>query len=165
MKIGILSDTHNDIMMTRRALEEFTRRSISIVLHAGDLSSPEMISVFEGFDMHIVLGNCDSDHAGIVNSCKCSGITPATRACEFEIAGKKFFLIHSDDFRRYQEALQSGKYDYIITGHTHMYMVSHKHSTMVINPGAVTRDYRSDVEQTCAVLDVETGDVEKIYLD
>jgi len=164
MKIGILSDTHNDIMMLRRALGKLKSRGITLVLHAGDLTSPEMISVFEGFETRFVLGNCDIDHSAIISSCKCSGFSPATRYCEFELEGKKFFIIHGDDMRRYLEAVDSRKYDYIIIGHTHEFMTRHKHNTLVINPGAVTRDALTNVGQTCAVLDVQTGEVEKISL-
>lgn len=134
------------------------------MVHAGDLTSPEMALMFEGFDMRIVYGNCDCDHIGIVKSCKSVGFTPASRSCEFELDGKRFFLIHGDDSQRYIEAVESRRYSYIITGHTHMYEVKRKHNTIVINPGAVTRDNQSGSEKTCAVLDIETGDVEKIVI-
>jgi putative phosphoesterase len=164
MKIGIISDTHDDTMMTCRALEEFQNRGISFVVHAGDISTPDMIALFEGFTLKLALGNCDFDHSGILSACRIFGVEPASRAVEFELDGKKFFVIHSDDYGRYLEAANSGLYDYIITGHTHMYMVKHKHNTLVVNPGAVVRDRHADVEQTCAVLDVAHGEVEKIFL-
>ena len=73
-------------------------------------------------------------------------------------------MIHGDDMRRYLEAVNSKKYDYIIIGHTHEFMARRKFNTLVINPGAVTRDAMTNVGQTCAVLDVKTGEVEKISL-
>lgn len=164
MKIGIISDTHDDVMMTRRALEIFSKRGIGLIIHAGDLSSPDLVALFEGFKLKIVLGNCDCDHEGILSSCREAGVEPASRACEFELDGKKFFVIHSDDYGRYWEAVASGRFDYIISGHTHMFSVKHKHNTLVINPGAVVRDTHADIEQTCAILDVSTGEVEKILL-
>ena len=77
---------------------------------------------------------------------------------------KRFFVCHGDEHSRYREALDSRKYDYLIIGHTHEFSARHKGSTMVINPGAVTRDEHSEFQQTIAILDSDSGEVEKIIL-
>jgi putative phosphoesterase len=162
MKIGILSDTHNDIEMTRRALDAFHEREVNLLVHAGDLISPDMIPLFDEFKVRFVIGNNDNDREGIISACRCSGNDPARRCCSFELDGKRFFICHGDDTKRYNEAIESGKFDYVIFGHTHFYSVRRHHNTLVINPGAVMRDPYA--EQSCVVLDIPTGQIERILL-
>ena len=57
MHIGIISDTHNDIEATERALEILAARNVGILVHAGDINSPRMLEFFKGLDCYIVLGN------------------------------------------------------------------------------------------------------------
>jgi putative phosphoesterase len=150
--------------MTRRAVALFRERNVNLVVHAGDIGSSEIIELFEGLNARFVLGNCDTDHEKITQSCISVGIEPASRCSSFGLEGKKFFVCHGDDCSRYHEAVTSGNYDYLIIGHTHEFRAAHKGNTLVINPGAVTRDDHSDVMQTVAILDVDTGHVEKIFL-
>lgn len=164
MKIGIISDTHNDAAMTKRALDAFHERGVEFVIHAGDLTSPEMISLFREFNTKFILGNGDTDHKGIFNACASAGFENASRCCQIELEGKKIFICHGDDAHRYFEAVDSHTFDYIIIGHTHEFGVKNRRNSIIINPGAVVNDNHTNSEQTCAVLDIETGNVEKIVL-
>ncbi|HQK08157.1 MAG TPA: hypothetical protein PLR54_10890, partial [Spirochaetota bacterium] len=60
-----------------------------------------------------------------------------------------------------REAVNSGKYDYIIKGHTHVFENYLSGKTRIINPGAL---YRGE-ELTIAILDTATDKVEKIRID
>jgi predicted phosphodiesterase len=40
MLIGIISDTHDDMSIIRKAVDLFNEREVGYVLHAGDLISP-----------------------------------------------------------------------------------------------------------------------------
>ena len=164
VRVGILSDTHNDELMTRQAIEVFRERNVNLVVHAGDIGSSAIVGMFGGMKASFVLGNCDTDHDGLRETCVNAGLDPAARSASFELENKRFFVCHGDDCSRYRDAVTSGSYDYLIVGHTHEFSACHKGSTLVINPGAVTRDKHSDVLQTVAILDVDTGHVERIVL-
>ena len=43
MLVGVMSDTHDDIMQTKKAVSRFNREGVEQVLHAGDFISPFMI--------------------------------------------------------------------------------------------------------------------------
>ena len=165
VKIGILSDTHNDAMMTHQAIELFKERKVDLIIHAGDIGSSSIIDMFRGSKTKFVLGNCDTDHEGISKSCVCVGLEPAARCTSFDLEGKHFFVCHGDDLSRYRDAINSKQYDYLIVGHTHEFSAAHKGNTLVINPGAVTRDNHSEFLQTVAILDVDSGAVERVLLD
>ena len=64
MKIGILSDTHNNIDKIFKAVEFFNLRQVEFVLHAGDFSFPESAKQFSKLKMPFlaIFGNNDFDY-------------------------------------------------------------------------------------------------------
>ena len=46
MKIGILSDTHDDYENTNKAIDIFQENDVKAVIHAGDVISPPVITEF-----------------------------------------------------------------------------------------------------------------------
>lgn len=47
MKIGILSDTHDDIENVQEAINIFNKNEVNLVIHAGDYISPGVIQEFQ----------------------------------------------------------------------------------------------------------------------
>ena len=45
--IGIISDTHDNIYMIDKAVEELNKRQVRLVLHAGDYISPFTVQHFK----------------------------------------------------------------------------------------------------------------------
>jgi putative phosphoesterase len=161
MKIGIISDTHNDVEMVRKAVAVFRERKVDLVVHAGDLTSPKIIELFEGLPCRFVLGNCDLDAEAISAKADTLGFGCVENCCDFVLGGKRILLFHGNDIPLFRSAVASGKYDYIIKGHTHTYENYMSNKTRVINPGSI---YREE-ERTVSILDVGTDRVEKIKID
>jgi len=162
MQIGIIADTHNDIEATQKALSILQERNIKILIHAGDINSPRMLDYFKDFDSYIVLGNGDLiDSEEIDMKAQSLGMRSVDDRAEFELCGKKFLVFHGHNVPMYRAAVASGKYDYIIKGHTHHYENYVSNECRIINPGAV---YGHD-ESSIAILDIETDKVEKIDLE
>ena len=57
MKIGILSDTHNNVNNLQRALAFFHREGIQTLIHCGDITSPATAVHLKGFTLIYVHGN------------------------------------------------------------------------------------------------------------
>lgn len=57
MRVGIVSDTHDNLRAADRAAEVFAEEGAEIVVHCGDFVAPPLLSAFEGFELHGVLGN------------------------------------------------------------------------------------------------------------
>jgi len=162
MLIGIMADTHNDIEAMKKALSIFHERNIKVLVHAGDITSPRMLDYLKGFDCYVVLGNGDLiDSEEIDMKVQSLGMRPVNDRVEFEYAGKKFLVFHGHNVPMYREAVASGKYNYIIKGHTHHFENYISNECRIINPGAV---YGHD-ESSIAILDVESDKVEKIDLE
>jgi putative phosphoesterase len=162
MLLGIMADTHNDVEATARAVELFRERGITVIAHAGDITSPKMLEFLKGFTCYIVLGNGDLIDADDIKAKAASlGFNPVESMIEFTLDGKAFVIFHGNDVPMYRKALASGKYNYIIKGHTHFYENYVSNECRIINPGAV---YGHD-ESSVVILDIETDRAEKISLD
>jgi putative phosphoesterase len=68
MKIGIISDTHDNIENILKAVKEFNNRNVEIVLHAGDFVSPIAVESFAGIKLIGILGNNDTDIPGLTSA-------------------------------------------------------------------------------------------------
>ena len=47
MRIGIISDTHDDIENVQRAIDLFGREDVKLIIHAGDFVFPGVIDEFK----------------------------------------------------------------------------------------------------------------------
>ncbi len=161
MRIGIISDTHNNIELTRRAASLFKEEGVDMVVHCGDCTSPRMLSLFEGLNCRFVLGNGDIDVEHFNAESRRLGFGPMGEQCSFEADGKKIMVFHGHDVPQFRQAVASGEYDYVIKGHTHSYENYMSGTTRVINPGSL---YGAD-EFSVAILDTESGRVERIVIE
>jgi len=161
MRIGILADTHNNIDLTRRAIAILGKKNVDMIIHAGDLTSPKMLKLFSEFKCKFVLGNGDIDIEDLNRECENMGFGCMDTECVFEAEGKKFMLFHGDNVPKFRNAVASGKYDYIIKGHTHFFENYVSNKSRIINPGSL---YGSE-EFSVAVLDTETDRVEMIRVE
>ena len=68
MKIGLISDTHDNIENIQKAVGEFNNRHVDIVLHAGDFVSPIAVESFAAVKLVGILGNNDTDIPGLTSA-------------------------------------------------------------------------------------------------
>src|SRR3989344_855534 len=151
--IGIISDTHENEEAIKKAVEIFKEWDVEFVVHCGDIISPPVLQHFRGLKMKLVLGNNDGEAAGLNAKAKEYGFEPVTEEKEFEYRKKKFYVYHGTAKGKLDGAIKSSKYDYILTGHTHIKRDEKIKKTRVINPGALFRVY----PYTIALLDVKKG--------
>jgi len=157
-----MSDTHNDVDLIKKAIEILKERNISILVHAGDITSFRMLDYLKDFDCYIALGNGDEIDKEDINARAASlNLRPVKRSIEFECLDRMFLVFHGHDVPLYRTAVASGKYDYIIKGHTHYFENYVSNGCRIINPGAV---YARE-EASIAILDIEADKVEKIVLN
>ncbi len=160
MKIAIVSDTHNRHANVRLALDELRQRGVRTVLHCGDIEDVETVRLFAGLDAHFVFGNCDFYLDDLRRAMAEIGATCHEAWGNLEMDGRKLAFLHGHDRSHMQEIEDSGHFDYLFHGHTHV-AADHRHGpTRVINPGALHRAN----PKTFVVLDLATGAAESITL-
>jgi len=161
MKIGLISDTHNNIEATQNAIEIFKELKIKLLLHAGDLTSPKMLELFTDFKCKFVLGNGDIDEEFLNYKADKLGFDKIKKTCELEIDGKKIILFHGNDVPLFRKSVASGEFDYIIKGHTHFFENYISNKTRIINPGSL---YNQE-DLSIAILDTSIDKVRKIKIE
>jgi putative phosphoesterase len=163
MKIGLISDTHNNIQNIQKAITSFNDKHVRVAIHAGDIVSPETVKVFEGIRLIGVLGNNDLEVRELTSAFNKIGGQLKGEFCEIEQDKLIFAVYHGTDSRRKESFIQCGKYDVVVCGHTHRVQNKKVGKTLVINPGTANGwffGYRA----TAAIFDTLTQELEFIHL-
>jgi putative phosphoesterase len=139
MKIGIVSDTHNNVDNTKVAVKTLRERAIKHLIHCGDITTPEIIYLFSGLRVTFVLGNMDRDWVALGEAANQIGADRPRQGREIEIDGKTIGITHGSDTSRLHQMMMSGKYDYVCHGHTHERRNEYRtaYGVRLINPGAL----------------------------
>ena len=154
--IGIISDTHENEAAMKKAVEIFKQRNVDFVVHCGDIVSPPVLENFQGLKMKLVFGNNDGERNGLISKCKELGFEEIRDELEFESKCKKFYAYHGTRQNILDASIKSNKYDYILTGHTHLKRDERIGKARVINPGALFRAF----QYTIALLDADKDKLE-----
>ena len=139
MRLGLISDTHGHADLTRRAVRMLESLEVETLLHCGDIGTPEIVSLLAGWPTHYVFGNCDYDKQPLRNAISAAGQTCHEEFGELQLAGVRIALLHSHDRAKFRGVIDSGAYDLVCYGHTHVAAIDRHGDTLVVNPGAVYR--------------------------
>jgi hypothetical protein len=139
MRLGVVSDTHGHVELTRPAVRMLESLEVDTVLHCGDIGSIEVVELFAAWPTHFVFGNCDYDTESFAAAIKKSGQTCHGMFGDLEFEGVRVALLHSHDRRRFRETIDSGDYQVVCYGHTHVAAIDKHGKTIVVNPGAIYR--------------------------
>jgi uncharacterized protein len=161
MKIGILSDTHNNLPALHPALEIFRREGIHQLFHCGDLTSLDTVPYFEGFRITYLLGNMDIASGAIKKAFLQQN---PDNYVGFSFTGKldgvSIAAGHSHLPDQIEMFVRKRKYEYIFHGHTHIQRDEMMRKSRIINPGALSGAKRKSI----CILDLATGTAEFITI-
>jgi predicted phosphodiesterase len=133
MKIGVISDTHDNLDHIKQMIGILKEKKIKTLIHLGDFCSPFSIPLLKIKKVYAIFGNNDGDRLFLQKKANESG-----------------FVIDRAPFRK------SGIYDIILHGHTHEYYV--KKDPLTVNPGELC-GYLSG-KSTFAIIDLENLECE-----
>ena len=139
MRLGIVSDSHGHVELTRPAVRMLESLEVERVLHCGDIGSVAVVEMFAQWPTDFVFGNCDYDHAALSQAIEVVGQTCHGAFGELQIEGRRIGLLHSDDRRLFEEVVHSGEWDLVCYGHSHIAKIERVGPTLVVNPGALYR--------------------------
>lgn len=155
MRIGILSDTHDELDRTRLAVQLLRDSGVETLIHCGDLASPPIVAACSVLPCWFVFGNHDSDSVpDLQRAASEYGAVCLGWGSVVELAGKRVGVAHGHmtaDVRR----VLSEQPDFLLSGHSHIASDMMVGSVRRINPGAL---HRAD-EFTVAVLDLVRGEL------
>lgn len=137
MRIGVISDTHNEVHATQCALRIFDEMDVKVLIHCGDIGA-SVIPLFAGRQTHFVLGNTD-DAERLRETIDASNNVLHDEFGELEIAGRRVAFLHGHDVARFCETVSSGNWDLVCFGHSHSFSNERSGRTVTLNPGALSR--------------------------
>ena len=93
MKIGVVSDTHNNLRNVGRIVELFNEYGVDRVVHTGDITQAKTLDVFAQLDapMWGVYGNNDQERESVSSFAVCSSKT-AWQKFEIVSSGVSWYL-------------------------------------------------------------------------
>ena len=141
VKIGILSDSHDDLAAIAKAVELFNAEGVVQVLHAGDIVSPFTFELFRGFRRRS--GGSSATTTG--TGCSCASARPVccSPAAHRDARRAARGFVHEPPLVK--ALARSGDFDIVVYGHTHVPEVQREGATLVVNPArrrASTRGVR-----------------------
>jgi uncharacterized protein len=160
MRIAILSDTHSRYPTIEAALQIVERHQVELILHCGDIEDSEAVWLFPP-NTHFVFGNCDHDRAAIRQAVHGIGATLYEPFGRLELNGAAIAWLHGDDRALLHYLEESGDFDYLFYGHSHIADERRTNRTRVINPGALQRAR----QKTLLVLDLESGEAQTVVVE
>jgi putative phosphoesterase len=162
MKIGIISDTHDDMRNLQVALDRLRAQNVVAIFHCGDVCGPKIVRALEGFDVWIAQGNMDR-HKGLEQAVEeIAGRTRFAWLHKPTLNGYSLAIIHGDNEEVLGNLITSGNYAYVFHGHTHHRRDQTIGRTCVINPGALGGT-RKRCYSFC-ILDLAAGSVRFVEL-
>ncbi|MHB8968863.1 MAG: YfcE family phosphodiesterase [Pirellulaceae bacterium] len=159
--LGVVSDTHGDIPGTQIAVHQFARRDVDLIVHCGDIGSPEIPPLFAPWPTHYVLGNVDGYSPELQAAIDAAGHTLHDRFAAVVAGRRRIAVLHSDDSARFRQTIESRQWDLVCYGHTHQARYYFEFQTLVLNPGAIHRGLPPSV----ALVDLQNLTVTTIRLD
>ena len=163
MLLGILSDTHEHLENIEKAKKLFSERGASPVIHLGDYCAGPSVRAMKGMKVIGILGNNDGDPLRLQkNFQEIGGSEFKWDFCVLEFDGLKVACYHGTVSEITEALILCGKYDVVLSGHTHHSSVKTVGKTLAVNPGSV-HGFEEE-EAKVAILDTKTKKVDLVRL-
>lgn len=139
MILAVMSDTHDNIWNTRKALKFIQERGAEAIIHCGDFIAPFMLKELDHaqIPVHGVFGNNDGDQYLLtkLSMTEFSNITLYGLMGELELPDFRVAFTH---YRTVADGLAaSGGFNLVCFGHSHEASLEKAGKTDLLNPGEV----------------------------
>ncbi len=164
MIIGVVSDTHDDVENTEKAVAEFKENKVDLIVHLGDYISPPTLKLFEGLKVVGVFGNNDGYKEGLIKIFSQIGGEIKGDFGVIEADNLKMALFHGESSEVPHALAKSGDYDVVFYGHSHKFEESVYGDTLLLNPGSCHRSFTEDKYPTAGIFDTSNKQFRAIEL-
>lgn len=154
-RLGIVADTHDNLTMVRKAVEQLNQLGVERVVHCGDVVAQFVLTEFGRLRMPLlgVFGNCDGDRGALLSRAQQLGFQWCDGPHVFTVGHRRLAVTH-------QPLDRPPDCDFYLHGHTHQKLYRPGRPT-VVNPGEASGWLTGCA--TIAILDTDTGSAE--FLD
>ncbi len=161
MKLGIISDTHDQLESIIRVIDLFKKNNIKKIYHCGDWIKFSTVKYFfslcpSNIPLTSVVGNNQFNPHFIQQINKQSWNINIKQNFNYDIVEDlKIAVYHGHINKKLNSLLTSQRYDLVCSGHTHIAKVEIMTNTIHINPGTTADRVRSSHSKkpTCCIFD------------
>lgn len=141
MKIGIISDIHENFHNLILALKKMKEEKVEQIICLGDLMNDGIAKVLSisATPVFMVWGNNDGDRVVLTKTSSRAGsnLVSSINTYDFlEYDNRKIFVTHFQDLAI--PMARSGMFDAIFCGHTHISQIEQVGKCLIANPGEVS---------------------------
>lgn len=136
MKIGVVSDTHNNLKNIEIIINLFNDIKVPIVIHTGDISNAHTLEQFSKLNSDLigVYGNNDRNESGLKEIAQKNKFQFQDPPRRLSLLDREIVIFHEPD--NIDQFLSENKLiDVVLYGHTHRYENSTKNGVLYFNPG------------------------------
>jgi putative phosphoesterase len=165
MLIGIMADTHDNLPLVEKAVQELNEENVGLVLHAGDYVAGFVILKFKELHAKLigVFGNNDGDHELLKKRfSENPNLDMRGNFADVTVDGVRIALLHGSDRELLKALIESQSFDVVVHGHSHLAEAYKKGKTLVINPGEVC-GYLTG-KPTISLFDTAKGEARQVEL-
>ena len=122
MKIGVVSDTHNNLKNIETIINLFNDEKVSLVIHTGDISNANSLEKFSQLKCELigVYGNNDRNELGIKEVALKNGFNFQEPPRKLSLNHREIAIFHEPD-NIDQFLLENKGINVVLFGHTHRY--------------------------------------------
>ena len=134
MRIGVVSDTHNNLKNVSRIVELFNEAGVARVVHTGDITQAKTLVALARLNapMYGVFGNNDCERASLEQAIETHGFAFQDPPFECIWHGRRIVVVHDP---RDLDGIPNTRHDLALHGHTHLYRLSQTGNRLEFNPG------------------------------
>lgn len=165
MKIGVMSDIHDNAENLLKAVDLFNKEKVDLVICCGDWVSPFILKFVEGLKAPIktIFGNNEGDKLRMIQrkafwNLKIEYPEKNDHFLGLELEGRKIAVYHGQSPEISEALVLCGKYDAVFTGHNHTPQIKKGRKTLWVNPGTVSNIRESKIIKEPTVAIYETND-------
>lgn len=134
MRIGVVSDTHNQLGNVERIVELFNAAGVARVVHTGDITQAKTLAALSQLRMplHGVYGNNDLEREALESAAARFGMHLSDPPLRLQWAGRKITVVHDPlDITPEMPAANN----FVLHGHNHRTVLERRENCLVFNPG------------------------------
>jgi len=170
MKIGIISDTHDQIERIKKAVKTFNKEDVKLVVHCGDIVAPFVLQFFKDLNCPIkfLFGNNTGDIALHLEFARKFGLKDAEfkNFYSLEIDGRKIAAYHGDVKEIIEALIKCEIYDCVFVGHDHTARIEKHGKVLLVNPGTLVDKHKDDMKPpSVAIYDSKKHDVKILLIE
>lgn len=134
MRIGVVSDTHNNLRNVGRIVELLNGAAVERVVHTGDITQARTLEVLAGLTAPLVgvYGNNDQERRSLERAAVDLGIRLVDPPLRLAWARRRIVVVHDPE---HLEPELLAEHDLALHGHTHRLAHQEREGAVVFNPG------------------------------